>query len=127
LAHLLAADVDASDLTAVALGDAQRRCADAAARVKHALARLQARHLPDQVGVGVERLRQRLAARAEVSDMEVIAVEQARVVGDQVEVRRDAGRCPSPRTRTGSAILIPAHSLRAEPAGPPSRQVVTSI
>src|SRR5919198_994383 len=83
LAHLLAADVDTGDLAAVALGDAQRWRPDAAARVKHALSRLEACHLPDQVGVGIERLRQRLAACGEVADMEVIAEEQ----------KGDAGIC----------------------------------
>jgi len=92
LTHLLTADVDPGDLAAVARGDAQRRRPDAAARIKHELPQLQVRHLADQVGLGVERLRQRLATRAEVADMEVVAVEQARVVGDQVEVRADAGR-----------------------------------
>ena len=37
------------------------------------------------------------------------------------------GRRRFPLTSTGSAMLIAAHSLRAEPAGPPSRQVVRSI
>ena len=92
MAHLLAADVDPRDLAAVALGDAQRRRPDTTAHIKHELPRLQMRHLGDQVGVRVERLRQRLATRAEVTEMEVVAVEQARVVGDQVEVRADAGR-----------------------------------
>src|SRR5437764_14849950 len=39
LAHLLAADVDSGDLAAVTLGDAQRRRADATARIKHELPR----------------------------------------------------------------------------------------
>src|SRR6266536_748635 len=95
LAHLLAADVDPGDLAAVAIGDAQRRRPDATARIKHELPRLQACHLTDQVGVRVERLRQRLATRAEVTKMEVVTVEQARLVGDQVEVRADAGRASS--------------------------------
>src|SRR5207244_668765 len=95
LAHLLAADVDPGDLAAVALGDAQRRRSDATTCIKHKLPRLQVRHLTDQVGVGVERLRQRLATRAEVTDMEAVAVEQAPVVGDQVEVCADAGRASS--------------------------------
>lgn len=60
LAHLLAAAVDRGDVTAVALGDAKRRRSDAAAHVENALLRLRARHLGDQIGVGVEGLPQRL-------------------------------------------------------------------
>jgi hypothetical protein len=92
LAHLFSADVDPGDLAAVALGDAQRRRPDATARIKDELPRPQVRQLGYQVGVRVERLRKRLATRAEVAEMEAVAVEQARVVGDQVEVRADAGR-----------------------------------
>src|SRR5438034_318817 len=79
-------------VAAVALGDTQCRCSDATAHVEDALPGLWACHLGHQIGVGVERLRQRLVARPEVAEVEAVAVEQTSVVGDQIEVRGDARR-----------------------------------
>ena len=90
LTHLLAADVHARDPAAVPAGDAQRRRADAAAHIQHALSLLEARQPGHQVGLGSERLAQALAALSEVAEMEAVAVEQPPLVGDQVEVRAHA-------------------------------------
>jgi len=90
LAHLFTADVQARDPAAVPAGNAQRRRGEAAANVQHVLRGLHPRQLGHQVGVGIERLAQALVALGEVAEMEAVAVEQPRVVGDQIEVRAHA-------------------------------------
>jgi hypothetical protein len=67
-----------------------------------------------------EYLRNRVDLRAD-SAGQPLAVAVVGLVAALLVDRADA------RTRTGSAILIAADSLRADTAGPASRQVVTSI
>jgi hypothetical protein len=94
LAHLLAADVHARDPAAVAAGDAQRRRREAATDVQHGRRGAHARQRGDQVSVCVERLAQALPAPREVAEMEAVAVEQAPLVGDQVEIGAHAASAP---------------------------------
>jgi hypothetical protein len=72
LTDLLAADVDRRDLAAVTLSDPYRRRTEAAADIEDLLPPPRACHLSDQIGVRVERLRQRLGSRAEIAEMEAV-------------------------------------------------------
>ena len=103
LSHLLAADVHAGDVAGVAGCHPERRRGETAADVENRLGALDAGEPGDEVGVRVEPLGERLLAVREVAEVEAVSVEQAPVVGDQVEVGADAPRRAPSTDEAGQA------------------------
>ena len=73
LTDLLSADVQSDDLAVDARGDSPRRLADAATDVQHPRPRPDPGQLADQVGVGIQRLREGLPAVRKEPQMKTVA------------------------------------------------------